>query len=71
MGCGSLPWSLTPLQVIKFVDKDAGPQLRGINAVDKGILELKTAVANSHVQIESIQQKIDELCFSHVYYIQY
>lgn len=33
---------------------------RTITAVDRGILELKTAVHSMHMQIESVQQKIDQ-----------
>ncbi|KAJ3991784.1 Snf7-domain-containing protein [Lentinula boryana] len=42
--------------VVKFIDKDAEAE---INAVDRGILELKTAVENLHTQIEGLQRKID------------
>lgn len=45
------------MQVIKFVD--AG-QSREVTAVDRGILELKSAVENLHAQIDNVQHKIDE-----------
>jgi charged multivesicular body protein 7 len=44
-------------QVIKFVDATSGtPE---ITAVDHGVLELKTAVANLSIQIDHITVKID------------
>ncbi|KAF9653780.1 hypothetical protein BDM02DRAFT_3182236 [Thelephora ganbajun] len=45
-------------KVVKFVEEDTKP--RTINAVDSGLLELKTAVQNLSVQIESIQNRIKE-----------
>jgi len=48
-------------QVIKFVDE---VQIAEITAVDRGILELKTAVENLHTQVDSIQRKLDELVSS-------
>ncbi|KIM87189.1 hypothetical protein PILCRDRAFT_815664 [Piloderma croceum F 1598] len=44
-------------EVIKFVDEG---QIAEITAVDRGILELKTAVENLHAQVDSIQRKIDD-----------
>ncbi|KAJ3895708.1 Snf7-domain-containing protein [Lentinula edodes] len=44
--------------VVKFIEDDAEAEISG---VDRGILELKTAVANLHAQIEGLQKKID-LC---------
>ncbi|KAK0210854.1 Snf7-domain-containing protein [Desarmillaria ectypa] len=46
-------------EVIKFIDKDAPTETWRITAVDRGILELKSAVANLHDQIEGLQKKID------------
>ena len=46
-------------QVIKFIDASATEPLE-ITAVDRGILELKTVVANLDKQIERIQRKMDE-----------
>ncbi|KAK0459826.1 uncharacterized protein EV420DRAFT_1675979 [Desarmillaria tabescens] len=46
-------------EVIKFIDKDAPPETWRITAVDRGVLELKSAVANLHGQIEGLQKKID------------
>ncbi|KAJ3862385.1 Snf7-domain-containing protein [Lentinula novae-zelandiae] len=42
--------------VVKFIEDDAEAEISG---VDRGILELKTAVANLHAQIEGLQKKID------------
>jgi hypothetical protein len=55
---------LTSQKVIKFVDRDAPPEARQITAVDRGILELKSAVENMHAQVNGIQHKIDELSTS-------
>ena len=57
--CVILCMNLT--QVIKFVDE---VQIAEITAVDRGILELKTAVENLHTQVDSIQRKMDELVLS-------
>ncbi|KAL0946685.1 hypothetical protein HGRIS_012872 [Hohenbuehelia grisea] len=47
--------------VIKFLStQDAPADERTVTAVDRGILELKTAVDSMHRQIEAIQLKIDE-----------
>ena len=40
------------------MDEDSEP--RTINSVDSGLLELKTAVQNMNIQIESIQGRIKE-----------
>lgn len=45
--------------MIKFLVNDKSP-LHEINAVDRGILELKSAVDNLHAQVEGLQHKIDE-----------
>lgn len=45
--------------MIKFIVADKSP-LHEINAVDRGILELKSAVDNLHAQVEGLQHKIDE-----------
>jgi len=50
-------------EVIKFVD---GGQSAEITAVDRGILELKSAVDNLHAQVDSIQWKIDN-CKEKIY----
>lgn len=39
---------------------DEGSESQTINAVDSGLLELKTAVQNLNTQIESIQDRIKE-----------
>ena len=44
-------------QVIKFVNASSGT--REVTAVDHGILELKTAVANLSTQIDEVTAKID------------
>ena len=36
-----------------------------VSAVDRGILELKTAIMNMHKQIESLHSKMDELSIPH------
>jgi len=46
-------------QVIKFIDRETD-ELASITAVDRGILELKTAVTNVQRQADNIQQKISE-----------
>jgi charged multivesicular body protein 7 len=48
---------------IKFVEPNASVEARKINAVDLGILELRTAIQNMHLQLNGIQSKIDELNF--------
>ncbi|KAF5373095.1 hypothetical protein D9758_001492 [Tetrapyrgos nigripes] len=46
--------------IVKFVDHvSSTEQAREITAVDRGILELKSAVEGLHAQIDGIQQKID------------
>jgi charged multivesicular body protein 7 len=42
------------------VDKDDALEERAITSVDRGILELKTAVHSMHLQIDSVQEKIDQ-----------
>ena len=46
------------MQVIKFLESD-DTEARTVSAVDRGILELKTAVANLEAQVDNIQQKMD------------
>ncbi|KAG6851263.1 hypothetical protein H0H93_011699 [Arthromyces matolae] len=46
-------------EVIKFLSNDPS-EPREINAVDIGILELKTAVRNLHTQVEGLQSKMEE-----------
>ncbi|KAF4603795.1 hypothetical protein EYR40_000966 [Pleurotus pulmonarius] len=48
-------------EVIKFISPSATAEERTITVVDRGILELKTAVENMHKQIESIQRRMNEL----------
>ncbi|KAF4578879.1 hypothetical protein EYR36_000687 [Pleurotus pulmonarius] len=48
-------------EVIKFISPSAVAEERTITVVDRGILELKTAVENMHKQIESIQRRMNEL----------
>ncbi|KAF8911959.1 hypothetical protein CPB84DRAFT_1760878 [Gymnopilus junonius] len=47
-------------EIIKFVDKSASLEERTITAVDRGILELKSAIHNLGAQVEAIQSKIEE-----------
>lgn len=47
-------------KVIKFIDKDAPVEERPITAVDRGILELKTAVKSLQAQVDGLQLKINE-----------
>ncbi|KAF9527003.1 Snf7-domain-containing protein [Crepidotus variabilis] len=47
-------------EIIKFVESAASAEERTITAVDRGILELKTAIRNLDAQIESLQSKVDE-----------
>lgn len=44
-------------QVIKFVDANSGTQ--EVTAVDRGVLELKTAIANLSTQIDQITTNLD------------
>lgn len=46
--------------MIKFVAENS-TEGREITAVDRGILELKSAVGDLHAQVAGVQQKIDEL----------
>ncbi|TFK42436.1 Snf7-domain-containing protein [Crucibulum laeve] len=46
--------------IIKFIDAAALTEARTLTAVDRGLLELKTAVANLQSQIDGIQRRIDE-----------
>ncbi|KDQ33453.1 hypothetical protein PLEOSDRAFT_21087 [Pleurotus ostreatus PC15] len=48
-------------EVIKFISPSAPTEERTITVVDRGILELKTAVENMHKQIESIQRRMNVL----------
>lgn len=45
--------------MVKFIDADATTEAQEISAVDRGVLELKNAVANLDAQIANIQSKID------------
>jgi charged multivesicular body protein 7 len=47
-------------KVIKFVSKTSPLVETQVSAVDRGILELKTAITNMHTQIESLHSKMDE-----------
>ncbi|PPQ63058.1 hypothetical protein CVT24_005913 [Panaeolus cyanescens] len=47
-------------EVIKFVDSSTSVEDRTITAVDRGILELKTAIRNLNAQVEALQRKINE-----------
>ncbi|CAA7271563.1 unnamed protein product [Cyclocybe aegerita] len=47
-------------EIIKFVDASASLDGRTITAVDRGIVELKSAVHNLQAQVDSLQNKIDE-----------
>lgn len=48
------------IQIIKFIDRQSSTEERMITAVDRGILELKSAIRNLHIQVDSIQTKMDE-----------
>jgi hypothetical protein len=50
---------LTVLQVVKFLSPEMEEPLE-VTTVDRGILELKTAIAILRAQTESIQQRIDK-----------
>lgn len=45
------------------MDEDDGLEERAITSVDRGILELKTAVHSMHLQIDSVQEKIDQYVY--------
>ncbi|KAF8350578.1 Snf7-domain-containing protein [Amanita rubescens] len=47
-------------EVIKFVPQSTSMEERRVSTVDRGILELKTAITNMHAQIESLNSKMDE-----------
>ena len=42
------------------MDKNVAPDERTITAVDRGILELKSAIRNLQLQVDLVQRKIDE-----------
>ncbi|KAG6833685.1 hypothetical protein H0H87_002881 [Tephrocybe sp. NHM501043] len=46
-------------EVVKFLSDDPSDS-REINAVDRGILELRGAVQSLHVQVDGLQRKMDE-----------
>ena len=48
------------LQVIKFIGQTTPLEERTVTSVDRGILELKTAVRNLHAQVDSLHTKVDE-----------
>ncbi|KAG6814537.1 hypothetical protein H0H92_000064 [Tricholoma furcatifolium] len=45
--------------VVKFLSDEASGS-KDVNAIDTGILELKAAVQNLHLQVDGLQRKIDE-----------
>ena len=47
-------------KVVKFIGSDADTSVYHITAVDRGLLELKTAVSRLEAQIEDIQARIKE-----------
>ncbi|KIL69882.1 hypothetical protein M378DRAFT_157122 [Amanita muscaria Koide BX008] len=51
---------VTEQEVIKFTDISIPLEERQISAVDRGILELKTAVLNMQTQIDSLHDRIDQ-----------
>jgi charged multivesicular body protein 7 len=57
--CSILLSNLAYRKVIKFLD-DTDRGIREITPVDRGILELKTAVEATHFMVDSIQHKMDE-----------
>ena len=51
--------------MVKFVTEYAPPEERVITPVDRGLLELKDAVANMHTQVDAVQARIDQYVFYH------
>ncbi|KAH6918418.1 hypothetical protein BKA70DRAFT_1247141 [Coprinopsis sp. MPI-PUGE-AT-0042] len=47
-------------EIIKFIDPNAPAEARTITGVDRGVFQLKNAVASLHGQIELWQAKIDQ-----------
>ncbi|KJA27470.1 hypothetical protein HYPSUDRAFT_35364 [Hypholoma sublateritium FD-334 SS-4] len=47
-------------EIIKFIDKQAPVEERAVTAVDRGILELKSAIRNLTIQVDSLHSKIDD-----------
>ncbi|KAG5724008.1 hypothetical protein E4T56_gene11238 [Termitomyces sp. T112] len=46
-------------EVVKFLSDDPS-ESREINAIDRGILELRSAVQNLHAQVDGLQHKMEE-----------
>jgi len=45
---------------VKFVDKNGSHGERVVTAIDRGILELKSAIFNLERLVEAIQEKLNE-----------
>jgi charged multivesicular body protein 7 len=49
------------IQIIKFIDAVGSLEsIDEITTVDRGILELKTAIEGLHAQVDGIHKKIDQ-----------
>jgi len=48
------------LKIVKFVEKNGSLDEKMVTAVDRGILELKSAISNLQCLVEAIQQKLHE-----------
>jgi len=47
-------------KLVKFVEKNGSPAEKMITAIDRGILELKSAISNLQCLVEAIQEKLHE-----------
>jgi len=47
-------------KLVKFVEKNGSPDEKIITAIDRGILELKSAISNLRCLVEAIQEKLHE-----------
>jgi len=45
---------------VKFVEKNGSPDEKMVTAIDRGILELKSAISNLQCFVEAIQEKLHE-----------
>ncbi|KAL1757172.1 Snf7-domain-containing protein [Schizophyllum commune] len=49
--------------VVKFTDPSTSPAERAITAVDKGVMQLRTAIESLNSQISALQARMDECTF--------
>jgi hypothetical protein len=53
-----LPWTDQNPQVIKAINPRSLETTHAVTVVDRGVLELKTAIASLEAQIEGLQKQI-------------